>query len=239
MDERNGRSSAETALRQGRLCDLSPFVVRAVRKERKGRKEASDSFWDFCFVQSQAQALAAGCMGVFQNTSYISIGDPGYVSCGYSNYIVVNYIGTCDTRCMVPRTDPLLTRVLCGYVYKQAVKCVPPLSVIMSQPVSTDVPTCTPIYMHGEANYNCPFHMMVLAMVYPVILTLCRHQTPNRKPLMYGQKEKDRSCYGGKQMMTNPAKDGRLPDTYFDKKYSWISYVCSITSSFAKSFQMC
>lgn len=69
---------------------------------------------------STAQALAAGCMGVFQTTSYISIGDPG-------------------------------------------------------------------------------------------------------KPLMYGQKEKDRSCYGGKQMQTNPAKDGRLPDTYFDKKYTWIS----------------
>ena len=43
---------------------------------------------------------------------------------------------------------------------------------------------------------------------------------------MYGQKEKDRSCYGGKQMQTNPAKDGRLPDTYFDKKYTWISDVC-------------
>lgn len=69
---------------------------------------------------STAQALAAGCQGVFQTTSYISIGDPG-------------------------------------------------------------------------------------------------------KPLMYGQKEKDRACYQGKQMTTNPGKHGAVPEVYFDKKFPWIS----------------
>ncbi|KAK3248349.1 hypothetical protein CYMTET_11135 [Cymbomonas tetramitiformis] len=49
------------------------------------------------------------------------------------------------------------------------------------------------------------------------------------KPLVYGQRAKDRSCYGGKQLLTNPPKAGHGPDVYFDaftekgKKWSWIS----------------
>lgn len=43
------------------------------------------------------------------------------------------------------------------------------------------------------------------------------------KPLLYGQKTKDRACYYSKQMITNPGKNGMLPDRYFDKKHTWIA----------------
>eukprot|EP00238_Polyblepharides_amylifera_P000884 CAMPEP_0196571640 /NCGR_PEP_ID=MMETSP1081-20130531/1787_1 /TAXON_ID=36882 /ORGANISM="Pyramimonas amylifera, Strain CCMP720" /LENGTH=245 /DNA_ID=CAMNT_0041888661 /DNA_START=152 /DNA_END=889 /DNA_ORIENTATION=- len=43
------------------------------------------------------------------------------------------------------------------------------------------------------------------------------------KPLLYGVRQKERSTFGGKQMMTNPGKQGELPERYFDKKFTWIS----------------
>mmetsp|Transcript_1939 Transcript_1939/g.6780 ORF Transcript_1939/g.6780 Transcript_1939/m.6780 type:complete len:239 (+) Transcript_1939:151-867(+) len=42
-------------------------------------------------------------------------------------------------------------------------------------------------------------------------------------PLSYGQKEMDRSCYNGKQIMTNPPKMGKTVDVYFQKEHPWIS----------------
>eukprot|EP00898_Chlorokybus_atmophyticus_P003620 jgi/Chlat1/4259/Chrsp279S00811 len=42
-------------------------------------------------------------------------------------------------------------------------------------------------------------------------------------PLEYGIKPAARSVYDGKQFMTTPAKEGRLPDAYFDKAHPWIS----------------
>jgi len=43
------------------------------------------------------------------------------------------------------------------------------------------------------------------------------------KPLLYGQKTKDRACFYSKQMVTNPGKEGMLPERYFDKKHTWIA----------------
>mmetsp|Transcript_4366 Transcript_4366/g.5851 ORF Transcript_4366/g.5851 Transcript_4366/m.5851 type:complete len:243 (-) Transcript_4366:837-1565(-) len=43
------------------------------------------------------------------------------------------------------------------------------------------------------------------------------------KPNPYGLKAKARSAFGGKQMLTNPIKEGRMPDIYFDKKFAWVS----------------
>lgn len=42
------------------------------------------------------------------------------------------------------------------------------------------------------------------------------------KPLVYQAKAKDRSCYYSKQMVTNPGKQGGLPDRYFEKKHTWV-----------------
>lgn len=53
-----------------------------------------------------------------------------------------------------------------------------------------------------------------------------------RKPLLYGQKTKDRACFYSKQMVTNPGKEGMLPERYFDKKHTWIADVCSCSNSF-------
>ncbi|GAQ89053.1 hypothetical protein KFL_004830040 [Klebsormidium nitens] len=43
-------------------------------------------------------------------------------------------------------------------------------------------------------------------------------------PLNYGeQHENYRSCYKGKQFLTQPPKEGKTVDTYFDKKHLWIA----------------
>lgn len=43
------------------------------------------------------------------------------------------------------------------------------------------------------------------------------------KPEPYKTDAKDRSAFGGKHFMTNPPKEGRTIDTYFEKKHPWIS----------------
>jgi len=47
------------------------------------------------------------------------------------------------------------------------------------------------------------------------------------KPLAYGQKEANRSCYAGKQFMTNPPKQGiygaKVPEVYLDNTHKWVS----------------
>ena len=46
-----------------------------------------------------------------------------------------------------------------------------------------------------------------------------------RKPEEYSRRPPERDSYKGKQMYTRPAKEGRTPDTYFEKKHLWVSEV--------------
>ncbi|PNH00139.1 hypothetical protein TSOC_014051, partial [Tetrabaena socialis] len=43
------------------------------------------------------------------------------------------------------------------------------------------------------------------------------------KPELFGQKLPLRPAYGGKHFTTQPPKDGRTVDVYFEKKHNWIS----------------
>ena len=42
-------------------------------------------------------------------------------------------------------------------------------------------------------------------------------------PLPYGEKAGQRANFKGKQMMTQPSKQGKTTDVYFDKKHHWVS----------------
>ena len=44
------------------------------------------------------------------------------------------------------------------------------------------------------------------------------------KPLIYPSEKafKDRSCYKGKQIITNPQKEGKGIEVYFEKKHPWL-----------------
>lgn len=49
------------------------------------------------------------------------------------------------------------------------------------------------------------------------------HSGSKEKPEEYSRRPPERDSYKGKQMYTRPAKQGRTPDTYFDKKHLWVS----------------
>lgn len=53
----------------------------------------------------------------------------------------------------------------------------------------------------------------------------------SRAPEKFSAKAAERDGFKGKQFKTSPAKIGRTPDTYFEKKHPWVSEVSSCSAN--------
>lgn len=60
-----------------------------------------------------------------------------------------------------------------------------------------------------------------------------------RQPEKFSAKAAERDGFKGKQFKTQPAKTGRTPDTYFEKKHPWVSEVGTDSGQHPQSLIKC